>query len=207
MISIKKSKRIVRIFMNKIIRYSCVVLVVLVSSCDMQVQPVVAESAVDLNTWQKIDDDPWFLVNDGVAAGPAEAVGFLVSNDTYDDFTLSLEYWVEDDTNSGIFIRCNDPQDINAGNCYEINIWDNHPNQESRTGSIVMLVKPLIHVNTLERWVRVDIEAEGNRIRAVFDGELTTELVNERSSSGVIALQYGGTGILKFRNLSIESNQ
>jgi hypothetical protein len=193
--------------MKNIIRYSCAVLIILVSACDTQAQSVVVESDIDLNTWQKIDDDPWFLVNNSVAAGPAEAVGFLVSNETYDDFTLSLEYWVEDNTNSGIFIRCNAPQNISAGNCYEINIWDNHPNQESRTGSIVMLMKPLIQIDTLERWVRVDIEAEGNRIRAMFDGQLTAELVNERSSSGVIALQYAGTGILKFRNLSIESNQ
>jgi len=193
--------------MKNIIRYSCAVLIILVSACDTQAQSVVVESDIDLNTWQKIDDDPWFLVNNSVAAGPAEAVGFLVSNETYDDFTLSLEYWVEDNTNSGIFIRCNAPQNISAGNCYEINIWDNHPNQESRTGSIVMLMKPLIQIDTLERWVRVDIVAEGNRIRAMFDGQLTAELVNERSSSGVIALQYAGTGILKFRNLSIESNQ
>ena len=65
---------------------------------------------------------------------------------------------------------------------------------------------PLVHVDTLERWVRVDIEASGSRIRASFDGQLTAELVNERSLSGVIALQYGGTGTLKFKNLNIESN-
>ena len=206
LITMKNSKRIVRTLMNKSIRYSCVVLIGLIFACDTKVQPFVAESNVDLSTWQKVHDDPWFLVNNGVAAGPTEAVGFLVSNDIYDDFTLSLEYWVEDDTNSGIFIRCNDSQDISAGNCYEINIWDNHPNQELRTGSIVTLVKPLIHIDTLERWVRVDIEAKGNRIRAIFDGELTAELVNKRSP-GVIALQYGGIGILKFRNLSIQPHQ
>ena len=207
MIIMEKFKKIVRVLIHKNIRYSCVVLIGLIFACDTKVQPFVAESDVDLSTWQKIHDDPWFLINNGVAAGPTEAVGFLVSSDIYDDFTLSLEYWVEDDTNSGIFIRCNNSQNISADNCYEINIWDNHPNQELRTGSIVKLVKPLIHIDTLERWVRVDIEAKGNQIRAIFDDQVTAELVNKRSLSGVIALQYGGTGILKFRNLSIESNQ
>ncbi len=193
--------------MNSSIRISIVVFIGLVVACESPVQPIVEESGIDLSAWKKVGDDPWRQSEFGVEAGPAEAMGFLVSNDTYDDFTLSIEYWVEDDTNSGIFIRCSDLQDIDSGNCYEINIWDSHPNQESRTGSIVTLVKPLVHVDTLERWVRVDIEASGSRIRALFDGELTAELVNERSPAGVIALQYGGTGMLKFRNLVIDSNQ
>ncbi len=183
-----------------------VVLVSFVAACESQVQPVAEQSSVDLSAWQKVGDDPWRMTDDGAAAGPAEAVGFLVSNDTYADFKLSIEYWIEDDTNSGIFIRCVDPQDIGSGNCYEINIWDSHPNQESRTGSVVTMLKPLAHVDALERWAKVEIVASGTRIRARFDGELTADLNNERSVSGVIALQYGGTGVLKFRNLVIESN-
>ncbi len=193
--------------MIKVCSITFAILIVFIAGCESQDQPLVEASTVDLSTWQKVGDDPWRVTDDGVAAGPAEAMGFLVSNDTYADFKLSIEYWIEDDTNSGIFIRCADPQDIGSGNCYEINIWDSHPNQESRTGSIVTMAKPLAHVDTLERWVRIDIEASGDRVRARFDGELTADLVNERSVSGVIALQYGGTGVLKFRNLVIEMNR
>ena len=193
--------------MIKVCSITFAVLIIFVAGCESQDQPLVESSTVDLSAWQKVGDDPWRVTDDGVAAGPAEAVGFLVSNDTYADFKLSIEYWIEDDTNSGIFIRCADPQDIGSGNCYEINIWDSHPNQESRTGSIVTMAKPLAHVDTLERWVRIDIEASGGRVRARFDGELTADLANERSVSGVIALQYGGTGVLKFRKLVIEANQ
>jgi hypothetical protein len=195
---------------NKIMIKHCsipfAVLVLFIAACESQVQPVAEESAVDLGTWQKVGNDAWRLTEQGAEAGPADALGFLVSNDTYDDFTLSVEYWVEDDTNSGIFIRCSDAREINPDVCYEINIWDSHPNQESRTGSIVTFTKPLAHVDTLERWVRVDIEAAGSRIRASVDGQLTADLVDERSFSGVIALQYGGTGRLNFRNLTIDSN-
>ena len=193
--------------MIKVCSITFAILIVFIAGCESQDQPLVEASTVDLSTWQKVGDDPWRVTDDGVAAGPAEAVGFLVSNDTYADFKLSIEYWVEDDTNSGIFIRCVDLQDIGSDNCYEINIWDSHPNQESRTGSIVTLAKPLAHVDTLERWVRVEIEASGGRIRASFDGELTADLANERSAFGVIALQYGGTGTLKFRNLVINPDQ
>ncbi len=98
--------------MNSIIQLSFAVLIVFIAACESQDQPVVEESRIDLGAWQKVGDDPWRLAESGVEAGPAEAVGFLVSNDTYDDVTLSIEYWVEDDTNSGIFIRCSNAQDI-----------------------------------------------------------------------------------------------
>lgn len=190
------------------IRHSSIllaVIIVLVAACESQVQPVAEESAVDLSTWQKVGDDAWRLTDQGADAGPAEAMGFLASNGSYDDLRLSIEYWVEDDTNSGVYIRCSNRDEITADTCYEINIWDSHPNQESRTGSIVTFVKPVVHIDGLERWVRIEIEATGNSIKASFDGQVTAELDDDSWSSGFVALQYGGKGTLKFRNLTIES--
>ncbi len=175
----------------------------LIVGCEAQVPETADSHGIDLGTWQRVGDDPWSMTPDGAAAGPAEAVGFLVSKETYGDFSLTVEYWVEDETNSGIFIRCSDRNEISPELCYEFNIWDSHPNQDSRTGSAVTLAKPLAHVDGLERWVQVEIEARGNRIKATYDGQLTADLEDDRSDSGVIALQYGGTGKLRFRNLSI----
>ena len=190
--------------MKSCIRILFAVLLGLSAACESQVQPLADQTSVELNAWQKVGDDPWRQTESGAEAGPAEAVGFLVSIETYADFHLSLEYWVEDDTNSGIFIRCSSAVEISPDTCYEINIWDSHPNQASRTGSVVKLAGPLAHINGLERWVRVNIETDGDRIRAMFDGKLTVDLEDDRSPSGLIALQYGGTGTLKFRNLIIE---
>lgn len=192
--------------MNSSIRISIVVFIGLVVACESPVQPIVEESGIDLSAWKKVGDDPWRQSEFGVEAGPGDALGFLVSTKFYADFRLSIEYWVEDDTNSGIFIRCSSKDEISPDTCYEINIWDSHPNQASRTGSVVKIAEPLAHINGLGRWVRVNIETDGDRIRAMFDGELTVDLEDDRSPSGFIALQYGGTGTLKFRNLIIESN-
>ena len=38
--------------------------------------------------------------------------GFLVSKTAYADFQLRAEFWLEDKTNSGIFIRCTDPNSV-----------------------------------------------------------------------------------------------
>ena len=158
----------------------------------------------DLSRWERVGEDVWIVTDDGVAAGPEEALGFLVSPSVYDDFVMVLDYWIEDDTNSGIYVRCSSDSKINPDTCYEINIWDNHPNKASRTGSIVTLVEPAATIDGLERWVQVEIRATGNRIEARFDGEVTAVLTNDRSVSGNIALQYGGKGVLKFRHVVIQ---
>jgi hypothetical protein len=160
----------------------------------------------DLSSWRQTGAPVWHFA-DGVAeAGPAEQHGFLVSRNAYDDFRLSVEFWIEDNTNSGVFIRCTEPvelADLNPDNCYEINIWDNHPNQDFRTGSIVTLTPPLARVDTLGRWNRFDIAATGNRIEVTLNGVKVASLVNDRSASGYLALQYAGSAGLMFRNLQL----
>ena len=168
---------------------------------------VLAGSAdeVDPSSWSRVGKDVWTQADGSVAAGPGEAIGFLVSPSTYGDFRLTLEYWIEDDTNSGIYVRCSSDSEITPDTCYEINIWDNHPNQASRTGGIVKMVEASAKIDGLERWVRVEVLAVGDRIEARFDDEVTAVLRNDRSLDGNIALQYAGTGILKFRNVVIEA--
>jgi len=153
-----------------------------------------------------VGEDVWSKTDGVIEAGPGDATGFLVSQKVYGDFRLSLEYWVEDDTNSGIYIRCSSSEEINPDTCYEINIWDSHPNQPSRTGSIVKFVEPIVKIDGLERWVRVEIVAAGDRIEARFDGKTTAVLNSDRTLDGNIALQYAGKNVLKFRNVVIEAN-
>src|SRR6187401_1207392 len=45
--------------------------------------------------------------------------GFLVTKQSYDDFRLRAEFWADEKANSGIFIRCDDPQEPGADSCYE----------------------------------------------------------------------------------------
>lgn len=179
------------------------------TSAESDKSPMEAETAtpsavVDLDSWARVGEDPWRVADAEAEAGPAEVVGFLVSNESYNDFRLTLEYWIEDDTNSGLYIRCASPAEITPDNCYEVNIWDNHPKPASRTGGIVGFAETLSDVKGLERWVAVEVVAEGSRLRALFDGQVTADLENDRSSGGPIALQYAGKGMLKFRNVAIE---
>jgi hypothetical protein len=162
-----------------------------------------ASNTVDLATLSVVGDVEWRFDEGMAEAGPQEAIGYLVSTDKYSDFRLTVEFWIEDDTNSGIFLRCVDAETISADACYEANIWDNHPNQESRTGSIVKHVKPQAHVETIGEWNTYDIEVRGNTVQLLVNETLTATLQDDRLKTGYVALQYGGKGRLRFRNLEI----
>lgn len=160
-----------------------------------------------LETWRKYGASVWRYDTTGIEAGPDKGQGYLVSNEEYADVRLSIDFWIEGGTNSGIFLRCKDPADlteITPLNCYEINIWDEHPNQDFRTGSIVTIAKPEVHVDSVGKWNSYVIEMRGPSIKVTLNGQQTIDIEDGRLVSGFIALQYASEGMLRFRNLSIE---
>ena len=108
-------------------------------------------TSVDLSKLATIGEMEW-RINDSVAeAGPGDSGTYLITRETYGDFRLFVEFWVGADTNSGVFVRCSSPVEVDPLSCFEINIWDEHPNQDFRTGSIVTLARPTAHVDTVGR--------------------------------------------------------
>ncbi len=128
--------------------------------------------------------------------------GFLVSAEPYGDFELTLEFWVDEPANSGIFIRCADPQSVNDRNCYEVNIYDTRPDQTYRTGGIVHLAAPSSVINSGGQWNAYEITAQGSRLVVVLNGTQTVDTRDEQFASGPFALQYGA-GTVRFRNVRI----
>ena len=155
--------------------------------------------------WSPVGDANW-SVKEGSIIASGEGDGFLRSDARFADFSLSLEFWVDATTNSGIFIRYKDVQKIHPETCYELNIWDQHPRQEARTGAIVFKVMPpLAEVNTVGRWNTFDVLARGTLIEVRVNGELTAILNDADPRPGFLALQHWQTGVVKFRNLQLTS--
>ena len=148
-----------------------------------------------------------FTLEDGVVTSISNVESaFLVLPEPYDNFELSIEYWAEPATNSGVYIRCLDADAISAGSCYEINIWDENENPDNRTGAIVHFVPPLIAIDSLSQWTTMTIRAEGGHVVVTINGQTTADLMDETYVSGHIGLQYGGdNGAVKFRNLKISA--
>ena len=154
----------------------------------------------NLDAFLETGDANWMIEGDTVGADSGN--GMLVTNETFADFEMEVEFFVSTDSNSGIFLRCADPQDVSATSCYEVNIYDTRPDQTYRTGGIVDVAAPAAIMHSGGRWNRYELLADGTRLRVVFNGEELVDVQHEGFRDGHIGLQYGA-GVVKFRNVRI----
>jgi 3-keto-disaccharide hydrolase len=153
-----------------------------------------------LDGWNVVGDANWTVADGAVQADKGS--GFLVTPASYRDFQITLEFWVSDDANSGVFLRCSDPKAITQMNAYEVNIFDKRPDQSYRTGGIVDVAKPATVIHTGGKWNTYDITAKGSQLTVVLNGAKVVDMKDTKHVEGPIALQYGA-GIVKFRNVRI----
>jgi hypothetical protein len=155
----------------------------------------------DLGNFNVVGDANWDVTGTDVAANIGS--GFLVTRESYGDFELTLEFWVSDDANSGVFVRASDPETISAENSYEVNIFDARPDQTYRTGGIVNLASPLVEISTGGQWNTYTITAQGPALSVVLNGFQTVDsAMDDRLTDGPIAFQYG-SGVVRFRNIRV----
>jgi hypothetical protein len=156
----------------------------------------------NLNNFNQIGDANWKLADGVVSADKGN--GFLVSKNTYRNFQIKAEFWVDADANSGVFIRCTDPSKITAANAYEVNIFDKRPDPSYGTGAIVNVAKPTTFLKAAGKWNTYEITAVGPKFTITLNGVKTVDGAEDpKNPSGAIALQYGG-GVVKFRKVEIK---
>ena len=142
---------------------------------------------------------------DGILTASGDTtLSYMISKSSYRNFELELEFYPDDEVNSGIFIRCTE-EEMSDETCYEINIWDLHPIPEWRTGAIVKRADPLNYVETNNKWNTYRIRAEDTSIKAWINGVLVADIIDEELPEGTIGLQRGRKGKIKFRNIKIRS--
>jgi hypothetical protein len=161
----------------------------------------------NLDNWNPIGNANWRLEQGSVVAD--KGVGFLVSKSSYTDFEIKAEFWADDAANSGIFIRCSDPQKINAENSYEVNIYDGRPDPSYGTGAIVNFAKVSPMPKAGGKWNTFEITARGTQLIVVMNGTKTVDIHDSKFASGSFALQYGagvgGAGVIKWRKVEIRT--
>jgi 3-keto-disaccharide hydrolase len=155
----------------------------------------------NLTGFDTIGDANWQLMDGVVQAN--KGTGFLVTKNSYADFELKAEFWVDDDANSGIFIRCENPKEITAMNAYEVNIYDKRPDPTYGTGAIVDVAKPSTVLKAGGKWNTYEITAQGSHIVVTLNGTKTVDVQHSGHKRGPIGLQYGA-GTVKFRSLQIK---
>ena len=160
------------------------------------------KDAKSLDNFEQVGTANWRIGEQAMAADYGQ--GFLVTKQSYGDFQLRLEYWADEGTNSGVFIRCENPEQPGAQSCYEINIFDNNPNRANATGAVVGVGAPVRVPQTELKWNILDIEARGPQINVSVNNERTVSVRDTKHARGRIALQRNA-GVIYFRNVQIRS--
>ena len=145
-----------------------------------------------LENFNQIGDANWHPEGGAIVADKGKA-GFLVTKNSYGDFELRAEFYANTDTNSGIFIRCNNGRTIDSKNCYEVNIWDIRPEPSYGTGAIVdVAAVPVPIKNTAGgKWNTYEITAKGSQLTVRLNGVQTANAQDSKHASGPFALQMG----------------
>jgi hypothetical protein len=168
----------------------------------------------NLDNFNQIGDANWRLEDGAVVADKGN--GFLVTKNVYTDYKIRAEFWVDSDANSGIFIRCTNPDKIGNGTAYEVNIWDARPDPSYGTGAIVDVGKVNPMPKAAGKWNVYEITAKGSTFTVVLNGQTTVDGAKDaKLASGRIALQHGlgvkddkgvanDRGVVKFRKVEIK---
>ena len=156
-----------------------------------------------LENFDRVGVANWSATDGAIQASAGGArPAYLVSKQSYTDFTMRVEFWSSDDANSGVFVRCANPAEITDENCYEANIFDQRPDPSYGTGAIVKVAKVSPMPKAGGKWNVYEITAKGPRLTLVLNGVKTVDVEDSKLTSGPVALQWG-RGVIRFRKVDI----
>jgi len=155
--------------------------------------------------WSEVGKANWDMKDGALVADKLDGkdLSYLVSKNSYKDFEIRAEFWVDDAANSGIFIRCGQSDKIDSKICYEVNIFDKRPDPTYGTGAIVDVAKVDPIPKAAGKWNTYEITARGPHLTVVLNGQKTADVDDSKHLSGPFALQYG-SGVVKFRKVQIK---
>ena len=147
---------------------------------------------------------------------------FLCTSETYGDFILEYEFLVHPLMNSGVQIRSESKDDYRNGRVhgYQVEIdpssraWTGGIYDEARRGWLYSLSRnqPAQTAFKQGTWNKIRVEAIGSSIRTWINGVMATNLVDDMTAEGFIALQVHSIGNeeqagreVRWRNLRIKT--
>lgn len=161
-----------------------------------------------LDNFNRIGDANWRGEGGAVVADKGGA-SYLVTKKSYKDFQIRAEFWAEPTTNSGIFMRAQNPAKIEAATSYEVNVFDQRPDPKYGTGAIVDFAQVVPMPKAGGRWNTYEITAKGSQLVVVLNGVQTVNITNDKFREGPFALQYAPGannipgGAIKWRKVQV----
>ncbi len=177
----------------------------------------------DLDNWVILNGKAEYNIEDNAIAGTSRLNtpnSFLATKETYGDFILEYEVKMDDGLNSGVQIRSLSSADYMNGRVhgYQIELdaspraWSGGIYDEARRGWLYNLEYNPNAKSAYQNgdWNKFRIEAIGNNIRVWLNGIHTSDLVDDMTPEGFIALQVHSINSeelvgkkVRFRNIRI----
>ncbi|MDR2806431.1 MAG: DUF1080 domain-containing protein, partial [Dysgonamonadaceae bacterium] len=158
----------------------------------------------NLKGWKKLNGNADFKVKDGVITGISKVNTtntFLVTEKNYGDFILEFDFKIDEGLNSGVQFRSQSLKGYRNGivHGYQFEIdgqWSGSVYDEERRGWLYPLTANPAAINAMKNgvWNKASIEASGNSIRTWINGVACTNLWDDMTPEGFIALQVHSIG-------------
>jgi hypothetical protein len=168
----------------------------------------VIDGSSGLDNFNRIGEANW-RAEDGAIVADRGAGGFLVTKKSYRDFQIRAEFWADHTTNSGIFLRAQNPAKVESVSSYEVNIFDQRPDPVYCTGAIVDVAKVVPMPKAGGKWNVYEVTAKGSQLTVVLNGVQTVNAQDGKFAQGPFALQYAPGannipgGAIKWRKVQI----
>lgn len=148
-----------------------------VASLSLAALPLFAADHPDTRGWQELfapdlsnsaAPGKWTFENGVLVAKNHET---LWTKDAYSDFILDLEFKVEKEANSGVFLRSSNPKDVLAA--LEIQVHDSTDGTpHGMVGAIYDACKPTKSMaKPIGEWNHFTITCQGSLVTVIFNGE------------------------------------
>ncbi|HPD87536.1 MAG TPA: DUF1080 domain-containing protein, partial [Proteiniphilum sp.] len=184
-----------------------ITIVALLTSCAQGPQWQDLFNGENLEGWEKLNGTAEYKVEDGAIVGISQLNTpntFLATNEVYDDFILEFEFKVDDGLNSGVQFRSNSLPEFHEGRVhgYQFEIdpseraWTGGVYDEARRGWLYPLNYNPKGQKAFKNgeWNKARVEAIGNSIRTWVNDVPCTDLLDNTTASGFIALQVHSIG-------------
>ncbi len=175
-----------------------------------QSAPVALFNGTDLTGWRVHGTELWYVENGELVceSGPDAAYGYLVTDRTYRDFDLTLEFLQEADGNSGVFFRSSiegvrisgwqaevAPPGLHTGGIYE----------SYGRGWLIQPDPAKDGVLRMGEWNTMRLRVVGTEVTTWLNGvemvSLSDELIGQAEGSIALQIHDGGGIRVRWKNL------
>ncbi len=170
----------------------------------------------NLSGWTIHGTEKWYVENRELVceSGPDKQYGYLSTNKKYKNFILQLQFKLEANGNSGVFIRSDIEGTKISGWQVEVAPADHYTGGIYESYGRGWMIKPSPEKEKILKpndWNDMRIEVVGDKVTTYLNGQQMVQLEDEKigQANGFIALQiHDGGGIkVRWKNIRIKTLQ